>query len=333
MRIGEPGTSSTSVRDDASRVAPWQRWPLARLEPARPAAPTRPESTDGYARVPTGTGAATGARTAAPRVLDDREELRGLRRELAGRAAVAATPDMLRAGARVDDVAPRPPAAPRTREAPAAVRAGGPKPAGTAAKAGWYRALVEQSGGKWRTGVDQVNIVGLRGQGVDGGRNHNRFNQWNDTVAYVWKGQDGKMHVREFQATTDPGVTGGPGKGRDVDGNGSGDIAHLRPGSYPYRLGSHHDVYGAGNPTYNLPVDRDTNHNGSISKAERAASKRRGDVGYGINIHWGDGSVVGGWSEGCQVIKGSYDHFRQNVTPIMERNRGQMYYTLIDRTR
>ncbi len=319
MRIGEPGTSSTSVRDDASRVAPWQRWPLARLEPARPAARVRAETTDGFARAPT--GATTGARIAAPRAFEDREELRGLRRELAGRAAAAATPDMLRAGARADDAAP------------AATRTEGPKPAGTAAKAEWYRALVEESGGTWRTGVDEVNIVGLRGQGVHGRRNHNRFNQWNDTLAYVWKGQDGKMHVREFQATTDPGVTGGPGKGRDVDGNGSGDIAHLRPGSYPYNLGTHRGAYGAGNPTYNLPVDRDTNHDGSISKAERAASKRRGDVGYGINIHWGDGAVVGGWSEGCQVIKGSYEHFLQNVTPIMERNRGQMYYTLIERMR
>jgi hypothetical protein len=128
-------------------------------------------------------------------------------------------------------------------------------------------------------------------------------------------------------------VKGGPGKGRDVDGNGSGDVAHLKPRSHPYRLGSHHGVYGAGNPTYDLPVDRDTNHDGRISRAERAASRRRDDRGYGINIHWGEGAVVGGWSEGCQVIEGSYDFFRRNVTPIMERNRGQMYHTLVDRSR
>jgi hypothetical protein len=178
-----------------------------------------------------------------------------------------------------------------------------------------------------------VNIVGLRGQGVDGKRNHNTFNRWNDTIAYVWRDRAGETHVREFRATTDPGVVGGPGRGRDVDGNGSGDIAHLRPGTHPYRVGSHRGAYGAGNPTYNLPVDRDTNHDGDISRAERAASRRRGDVGYGINIHWGEGSVVGGWSEGCQVIEGSYDFFRRNVTPILERNRGQMHYTLVDRSR
>ncbi|MBN2358939.1 MAG: peptidoglycan-binding protein [Deltaproteobacteria bacterium] len=219
----------------------------------------------------------------------------------------------------------------RAAEKRAAQRAGGPKPRGEAAKAQWYQALVKQAGGKWRSGVNEVNIVGLRGQSVDGARNHNTFNQWNDTIAYIWKGRDGKMHVREFRATTDPGFTGGTG----VDANGDGrlDVAHLRPGSYPYNLGYHRGLYGAGNPGYNLQVDRDTNHDGHISRAERAASKRRDDRGYGINMHWGDGYVVGPYSAGCQVIKGSYDYFRSHVTPLMELNRGQMYYTLIDRSR
>lgn len=207
----------------------------------------------------------------------------------------------------------------------------GAKPSGTAAKAAWYQALVKKNGGTWRTGTNQVNIVGLRGQDVNGKRHGNAFNQWNDTLAYVWKGTDGKMHVKEFRATTDPGQKSGDG--RDVNGDGRPDIAHLRPGSYPYHLGSHHGVYGAGNPGYNLQVDRDTNHDGRISAAERKASQRRDDRGFGINIHWGDGSVVGGWSLGCQVIKGSQDHFRRNVTPLMEMNRGQMYYTLVDQTR
>ncbi len=206
----------------------------------------------------------------------------------------------------------------------------GPKPQGTAAKADWYRSLVTANKGHWRTGVNEMNIVGLRGESVDGKRHGNAFNQWNDTLAFVWKGTDGKMHVREFRGTTDPGQK--YGDGRDANGDGVLDIAHLRPGSYPYHLGTHHGVSGAGNPNYNLPVFRDTNHDGQISAAEEAASKKRGDVGYAINLHWGDGATVGGWSLGCQVVKGSQSFFQSNVTPLMKMNRGQMYYTLIDRS-
>jgi hypothetical protein len=318
MRIAEPGRSNPSLREDGA--PPALTWP-PRPAPAAaaPHPPTAPRALDpdGFLR---GGAAGWGPRathpTATPRTFDDRDELRELRRELAKRAASAPSLEQRRAESR-----------------PAAPKAIGPKPEGRRAKADWYRAIVEQAGGEWRTGPDQVNIVGLRGQGVDGKRNHNTFNRWNDTIAYVWRDRAGETHVREFRATTDPGVKGGPGRGRDVDGNGSGDIAHLRPGRHPYRVGSHHGVYGAGNPTYDLRVDRDTNHDGQISRAERAASRRRDDRGYGINIHWGEGSVVGGWSEGCQVIEGSYDFFRRNVTPIMERNRGQMYYTLVDRSR
>ena len=42
---------------------------------------------------------------------------------------------------------------------------------------------------------------------------------------------------------------------------------------------------------------------------------------------------MGGFSAGCQVVKGSYDYFRSHVTPLLQLNRGQMYYTLIDRSR
>jgi peptidoglycan hydrolase-like protein with peptidoglycan-binding domain len=219
----------------------------------------------------------------------------------------------------------------RVKQKEAAARVDGPKPRGEAAKAAWYEALVKKAGGKWRSGVNEMNIVGLRGQDVDGKRNGNAFNQWNDTMAYVWKGRDGKMHVREFRATTDPGLKSGTGQ--DANRDGSLDLAHLRPGSYPYYLGTHRGLYGAGNPGYNLPVYRDTNHDGHISSAEKAASKRRDDRGSGINIHWGDGYVVGGFSAGCQVVKGSYDYFRSHVTPLLQLNRGQMYYTLIDRSR
>lgn len=208
----------------------------------------------------------------------------------------------------------------------------GRRPHGTAARADWYRRIVESQGHTWRSGVNQVNVVGLRGYDVEHGRNHNRFGKWNDTMAYVWKGTDHKWHVRELRATTDPGMTRSADS-PDVNHDGRGDVAWLRPGQYRYHVGTHHGVYGAGNPDRNVPVFRDTNGDGHISGAEERASRRRHDVGYGINLHWGpgyDNGNVGGYSLGCQVITGDQTAFRNQLTPIMERNRGHMLYTLVD---
>lgn len=208
----------------------------------------------------------------------------------------------------------------------------GPRPDGEGARADWYRRVVESQGLTWRDGVDEMNVVGLRGFDVDGGRNPNVFNQWNDTLAFVWRGEGGGWNVREFEATTDPGETSW-WDSPDVDHNGSGDVAHLTPGQYPYRIGTHHDVYGAGNPEINVPVDRDTNHDGQIGPVETRESRERGDVGYGINIHWGpgyDATPVGMYSLGCQVTVMNSGEFHANVTPLLAANRGQMLYALVD---
>lgn len=208
----------------------------------------------------------------------------------------------------------------------------GARPEGEAARADWYRRLVERQGETWRSGPFQVNAIGLRGFDVDHGRNANGFNAWNDTIALVWNDASGKPHVRELRATTDPGMRTHPDS-PDIDGEGQGDVAHLLPGQYAYVLGTHHGQYGAGNPTENVPVARDTNHDGDIQPPEERASRRRGDVGTGINLHWGPGSgagEVGPYSLGCQVVSLDRGSFLAEVTPILEQNRGQLLYTLVD---
>lgn len=210
----------------------------------------------------------------------------------------------------------------------------GPRPAGEQARADWYRRIVEGQGYEWRTGVNQMNVVGLRAYDVETGKNGNAFNQWNDTLAFVWN--DGhRWQVKELAATTDPGYKS-HWESPDIDGNGVGDVAHLLPGQYPYQTGTHRGTYGAGVPEYNVPVVRDTNHNGQIDGGEQKRSKERGDVGYGINIHWGPGyesGGVGGYSLGCQVTVLNNNEFHAQVTPLLEANRGQLLYTLVDMER
>ncbi|MCK6547605.1 hypothetical protein L6R52_17275, partial [Myxococcota bacterium] len=208
----------------------------------------------------------------------------------------------------------------------------GPRPSGTTARAGWYRRIVEQQGLRWRDGANQVNVVGLRGYDVDRGVHGNSFGPWNDTIAFVWKGSNGKWNVREYRGTTDPGMKTHPDS-PDVNRDGRGDVAWLRPGQYPYQTGTHRGTWGAGVPELNVPVFRDTNANGHIEAREERASRQRGDVGYGINIHWGpgwDSGAVGPYSLGCQVVTESVGEFQAEITPILQRNRGQLLYALVD---
>lgn len=208
----------------------------------------------------------------------------------------------------------------------------GPRPAGKMARIDWYKRILESQGFKWREGANQVNAIGLRAYDRDSGLNKNAFGKWNDTLTFIWKSADGEWNLREFAGTTEPGFKSHYDT-PDANGDGAGDVAHALPGQYPYQIGTHRGVYGAGVPELNVPVARDTNHDGVIQNKEEKASVARGDVGYGINLHWGSGTEgvdVGGYSLGCQVTVLSNDAFHDQVTPILALNSGQMLYSLVD---
>ena len=213
-------------------------------------------------------------------------------------------------------------------------------PADQEARAAEYRSMVADAGGRWRTGVRELNVVGLRGQDIEG-RKSDEFNRFNDTIAFVWKGDDGRMNVREFRATTDPGVgRSAYGLGVDVNGDGRKDVGHVMPGQYTYRAGTHRGMSGAARPDSTI-VARDTNGDGTLSQAE--ASRRSRGGGHNLHWAWENAEEYGGRplatevnssSEGCQVIAMSRGDFLKHVTPLIDLNaRRDFHYTLIDRTR
>ena len=213
-------------------------------------------------------------------------------------------------------------------------------PADQTARASELESMVRGAGAQWRTGANEINVVGLRGQDIDGTRHGNAFNRWNDTIAFVWKDGAGKMNVREFRATTDPGV-GRSNFGLGVDANGDGikDVGHMQPGQYTYRNGEHRGMSGAARPDA-ATVSRDVDGDGAIS-ADEARDRFSARA---LNIHWAwdnpeqhGGKMltdeVNSSSEGCQVIAMSRGDFLQHVTPLLQMNaRADFRYTLIDRT-
>ncbi len=116
-------------------------------------------------------------------------------------------------------------------------------------KVRWYRELVINKGYKWFDKDGELNIIGLRGYDIMIGQHSNKpiYNKkgkfkgrlYDDTIAFIWK--DTKWNIKEFEATTDPGVVHRPKHPKSI-------IATLRTGQYFYIKGTHHKIEGAANP-------------------------------------------------------------------------------------
>ncbi|MBN2361680.1 MAG: peptidoglycan-binding protein, partial [Deltaproteobacteria bacterium] len=93
----------------------------------------------------------------------------------------------------------------------------------------------------------------------------------------------------------------------DVNGDGDGDVANLRPGAYEYQTSKTSN--NRFNPVGALPVDRDLNHNGVID----GGAEQGGFEAYGIQIHQGQKNRPS--SIGCQTMPpGVFGEFSDTVS-------------------
>lgn len=183
-----------------------------------------------------------------------------------------------------------------------------------------YRAVIERSG-TFESAPGAVNLLGIRGYS-DGRAVPNVPDEYNDTIAAIWRDPEGRRRVREFRATVDPGqdYTDQP--------MNAGGCAHLIDGQYVYRLGEHKGrpaLVQAGPVNVWRDADRDHGRDGG----EGAVVVRRG-----INIHsGGSGSRVGRWSAGCQVVHAGVDGGEWAAfLEIVRAHTGRtIRYTLVDR--
>jgi len=183
-----------------------------------------------------------------------------------------------------------------------------------------YKGLIEQNGGKFKSGPNERNIISLRtetstkangGQGV-----------YDDKTAMLWTDKNGGKHVKEYKSNTEPSSRYEGRYGEDVNRDGRLDLGRMRPGSYEFRTGSSSTLGNVLRPTKNMTVDRDTNHDGRFNDGAS------GSAGQSMLFHAGGNSMTG--SAGCQTMPpAEYARFWRDLNA--NGNPGNIGYTLINR--
>jgi|GEM_PF-1996198 len=168
-----------------------------------------------------------------------------------------------------------------------------------------YGDLARESGAAPSPG--SVTVLGLRGLSYDGDVHDTRYAHAFDDTLVVLRA-DGS--VERFPASTHPfeleGVPGVP----DVDGDRVADVGMIRPGVYDV-AGRDRTIAGAASYAVTrhastassagkLPGWRDTDHDGVLTEAERAASEHRSDGLTDVLFHQGEGGAPA--AVGCQVL-------------------------------
>jgi len=175
--------------------------------------------------------------------------------------------------------------------------------------------------GEFDARIGYINVLGIRGY-QNGRATEDAPDRYNDTIAVLWRDGSGR-HVREYEATVDPGAywTENPMKPEGV--------AHLVDGQYLYQSGRHKGrpaLVQAGPVT----VWRDRNQDDDRDPGEKVETGN-----FGINIHDGGSDArVGRYSAGCQVVRGggAGAAWQEFLSLVGMHPGSTIRYTLVDRS-
>ncbi len=182
-----------------------------------------------------------------------------------------------------------------------------------------YAAMVRKAGGQVNPG-GKPTVLGIR-------KGNGATRRYADELVVLLKNGT----VKHFTASTRPGQSSSS-LSPDVNGDGVGDVAMLRPGNYDaVPNGPHHgkpsfSVRPVGNHgTDRVAAYRDLNHDGFYSASEKAFARRHGVTATAILFHVGGSSPS---SIGCQnLMPANVDAFVRSVGG----SGGSFNYTLIER--
>ncbi len=181
-----------------------------------------------------------------------------------------------------------------------------------------YKKLIEDSGGKFKSGPNQMNLLGLR---TDTSRFANGGNgAYDDQMVMVWKDSAGKPHVQMMKYNTEPAADQAR-YSNDVNRDGRPDQGRIPSGFYEFNKSSWKNGFCL-RATKDFGVERDMNNNGVFDKGDG------GRTAGGASMLFHSGGSSGTYSAGCQTFSPS-DWARFMAT--VKNSSGPIGYTLISR--
>ena len=207
------------------------------------------------------------------------------------------------------------PAPPRPSKDPKPTKVGLDRvPRGETAQYEYFKQLVAAHGGKFKTGPNQFNLVGLRTNTPATSNNGNGI--YDDRLAMVWKDSAGRPHVKTFRYNTEP-ARNMSAYSSDVNGDGRADQGRIPSGSYEYAKSSWKHGFCL-RATRDFAVERDWNHDGRFNDS--------GKTGGGASMLFHQGGSYSTGSAGCQTFPPSE---WARFTASLRMARGNLQYTLI----
>ena len=187
-------------------------------------------------------------------------------------------------------------------------------PRGDVAQYEHFKSLVLQAGGKFKTGPNQFNLVGLRT--VTPTTANGNAGLYDDRLAMVWKDAGGKPHVKLLRYNTEP-AKNMSAYSSDVNHDGRADQGRIPAGYYEYAKSSWKHGFCL-RATKDFRVDRDWNHDGRFTE--------NGQTGGGASMLFHQGGSYGTGSAGCQTFPPSE---WARFTSTLRNARGTLGYTLL----
>lgn len=172
---------------------------------------------------------------------------------------------------------------------------------------------------KLKTGSKEMNIVGLRHHDIESSKD---LRSYDDRFVVLWKDKAGNKHAQIFEGATHTGQKETKGKFTDVNKDGKSDIAHIKPGTYDFHMGSNEKFGKHLRPDANIPAWRDTNQDGRITGSE----KNTNFTATAILFH--KGGTEAPKSVGCQTL--APDEYQKFIDLIGQDPNRKVTYTLAD---
>ncbi|MFN8605900.1 MAG: hypothetical protein U0931_00090 [Vulcanimicrobiota bacterium] len=186
----------------------------------------------------------------------------------------------------------------------------------------YYKAMIEEHGGKFRNKPGQRNLLSIR-HDTNTHSNHNQ-GRYDDVTVMLWTDKKGGKHVRRYRSNTEPSARYQGQYGKDGDRDGRLDQARMKAGYNEYYMSKSDHLGNVLRPSRATRGELDINHDGRFDKKDGKHRFTGGD--YSMLFHAGGDTSTG--SAGCQTMPPKvFDRFWRDLSAGRQ---GRIGYTIVE---